>query len=258
MDLIAVRTFIGLIRMGGLIVALSVYGLFGLPAPGRLSWREMVVGGGLVLASGVIRPLAVATGLMLIKPRGRYHDVVGTAAFNYLLWVPLFRASIMGADADDIVRDVVPLMFLFLPVFLMPVGDSGRRVLILGMAMVGVAFALRWWWPGLAFRQVGRAVLPEGRRLPAQQSGGSVRRRLASSGGTAKAGTQARIAFPRPDASAVRCRRRYGRRSGRCCPSRGARHGSTGDWGIRRIAGAAEAAAGDDAADRSGGIRHSG
>ena len=96
MDLVAVGTFIGLIRMGGSIVALSVYGLFGLPAPGRLSWREMVVGGGLVLASGVIRPLAVVTGLMLIKPRGRYHDVVGTAAFNYLLWVPLFRASIMA------------------------------------------------------------------------------------------------------------------------------------------------------------------
>jgi hypothetical protein len=162
MDLKAVRTFIGLIRTGGLLVALSVYGLVGLPAPGRLSWREIVVGGGLVLATGVIRPLAVVTGLMLIDPRARHHDMVGTAAFNYLLWVPLFRAAILGADADDIVRDVIPLMFLFLPVFLMPVGDAGRRVLVLGMAMVGIAFALRWWWPGLAFRQVGRLVLPEG------------------------------------------------------------------------------------------------
>jgi hypothetical protein len=33
----AVRTFLGLIRMAGLTVALAAYGLFGVPAPGRLA-----------------------------------------------------------------------------------------------------------------------------------------------------------------------------------------------------------------------------
>src|SRR4051795_1541399 len=140
----AVRTFLGLIRMAGLIVALAVYGLFGVPAPGRLSWREIAVGGGLVLASGVIRPLLVGTGFMLVAPKARLHDVVGTAAFNYLLWVPLVRAAISGSEIDDIVRDVIPLMFLFLPVLLVPAGSAGHRILVLGLAVVGVVFALRW------------------------------------------------------------------------------------------------------------------
>ena len=148
--------------MTGLIVALAVYGLFGVPAPGRLSWREIAVGGGLVLASGVVRPLLVGTGFMLVSPKARLHDVVGTAAFNYLLWVPLLRGALSGADADDIVRDVIPLMFLFLPVLLVSTDIANRRILVPGLAAVGVVLALRWWWPGLAFRQVGSFAMPEG------------------------------------------------------------------------------------------------
>ena len=148
--------------MAGLIVALAVYGLFGVPAPGRLSWHEIAVGGGLVLASGVIRPLLVGTGFMLVDPKARLHDVVGTAAFNYLLWIPLLRGALSGADAEDIVRDIIPLMFLFLPVLLASTDSTSRRILVPGLAAVGVVFALRWWWPGVAFRQIGNFVMPEG------------------------------------------------------------------------------------------------
>jgi hypothetical protein len=162
LNLNAVRTFLGLIRMAGLIVALAVYGLFGVPAPGRLSWREIAVGGGLVLASGVIRPLLVGTGFLLVDPKARLHDVVGTATFNYLLWVPLLRGALLGADAEDIVRDIIPLLFLFLPVLLASTDSASRRILVPGLAAVGVVFALRWWWPGVAFRQVGSFVMPEG------------------------------------------------------------------------------------------------
>jgi hypothetical protein len=162
LDLSAVRTLTGLIRTSGLIVALGVYALFGVPAPGRLGWHEIAVGGGLVLATGVVRPLLVGSGFMLRDPGARLHDMVGTAAFNYLLWVPLVRAAVSGTELDDIVRDVIPLMFLFLPILLVPAGDTGHRILVLGLAMVGVVFALRWWWPGLAIRQVGQTVMPEG------------------------------------------------------------------------------------------------
>ena len=162
MDLNAVRTFLVLIRTAGLIMALAVYGLFGVPAPGRLSWREFAVAGGLVLACGVMRPLLVGTGFMLVDPKARLHDVVGTAAFNYLLWVPLLRGTLSGTDAGDIVRDIIPLIFLFLPVLLVPTDGASRRILVAGLAAVGVVFALRWWWPGMAFRQVGSFAMPEG------------------------------------------------------------------------------------------------
>ncbi len=53
-------------------------------------------------------------------------------------------------------------IFLFLPVLLVPADGGGRRMLAFGLAAVGVVFALRWWWPGMAFRQVGTFVMPEG------------------------------------------------------------------------------------------------
>lgn len=133
-----------------------------MPAPGRFGWREMAVGGGIVLATGIVRPLMIGTGVMMGDPRARLHDLIGTAAFNYLLWVPLLRALFAGNDDEDIYRDVVPLLFLFLPVVLVPSGPLMHRVLTLGLAAVGVLFALRWWWPELAFRQVGRLAMPEG------------------------------------------------------------------------------------------------
>jgi hypothetical protein len=133
-----------------------------MPAPGRFGWREMAVGGGIVLATGIVRPLMIGTGVMMADPRARLHDVIGTAAFNYLLWVPLLRALFSGNNDEDIYRDVVPLLFLFLPILLVPGGPLMHRVLTLGLAAVGVLFVLRWWWPGLAFRQVGRLAMPEG------------------------------------------------------------------------------------------------
>jgi hypothetical protein len=162
LDRYALLAFFGSIRAGGLILALAVYGVLGMPAPGRFGWREMAVGGGIVLATGIIRPLMVGTGVMMADPRARLHDVIGTAAFSYLLWVPLLRAVFSGNNDEDIYRDVVPLLFLFLPVLLVPGGPLMHRVLTLGLAAVGVLFALRWWWPGLAFRQVGRLAMPEG------------------------------------------------------------------------------------------------
>ena len=156
------RILINSIRTGGLVLALALYGLFGMPAPSRLTWREVIVGGGLVLATGFIRPLLIGSGAMLRHPEACLQDIAGTLAFNYLLWFPLLRGMLSGTNAEDVYRDVVPLMFLFLPVLLVPGSTLMLRMLTLGLAAVGVLFSLRWWWPGLAFRQVGRFAMAEG------------------------------------------------------------------------------------------------
>ena len=115
-------------RAGGLAVALAAYGLFGAPAPPGIGLAEVAVAGGLACALGVIRPICVGSGLMLIAPSARLHEVVGTAAFLYLLWVPLLGAAFAGAAPEDVVRDIVPLGFLFLPVLLAPAGPLAGRL----------------------------------------------------------------------------------------------------------------------------------
>ncbi|UEM05626.1 hypothetical protein JL101_009375 [Skermanella rosea] len=149
-------------RAGGLAVALAAYGLFGAPAPAGIGWVEVAVAGGLACALGVVRPLCVGSGLMLIAPSARLHEVVGTAAFLYLLWVPLLGAAFAGAAPEDVFRDIVPLGFLFLPVLLAPAGPLAGRLLPVGLAGVGLLFALRWWWPAVDIGSVGRTVMAEG------------------------------------------------------------------------------------------------
>ncbi|UEM22947.1 hypothetical protein JL100_009465 [Skermanella mucosa] len=151
-----------LIRAGGLAVALTAYGLFGAPTPPGVGWTEMAVAAGLACTLGVVRPLCVGTGLMLIAPSARLHEVVGTAAFLYLLWVPLLGAVFAGAAPEDVVRDIVPLGFLFLPVLLAPAGPLTGRFLPIGLAGVGLLFAIRWWWPAVDIASVGRTVMAEG------------------------------------------------------------------------------------------------
>jgi hypothetical protein len=81
---------------------------------------------------------------------------VGALAFAWLLWVPTLRGLALGNRPEDIFRDVVPLVFLFLPLMLGRVVRG--RVLAAGMAAVAVAFALRWLWGvlplGVGARQV--------------------------------------------------------------------------------------------------------
>jgi hypothetical protein len=152
----------GLIRTGGLALALAGYGLLSAPAPAQVGLRELPVAIGLVLAVGPVRPVLLGTGALLVARDARPYEVAGTLAFLYLLWIPLLRAVLLGTALPDVVRDVVPLIYLFLPVLLVPSGPLGRRVLLWGVVAVGVAFALRWWWPGMAFQTIGRKAMEEG------------------------------------------------------------------------------------------------
>ena len=67
----------------------------------------------------------------------------------------------------DMLRDVVPLFFLFLPVFLVPLlradADRAAKLLAWGLMIAGVGFALRWWKQvGWGFGAVGTRVMADG------------------------------------------------------------------------------------------------
>jgi hypothetical protein len=154
-------------RVHGLFLALVLYGLLSAPAPPALRAAETVIGALLLCAMGVRRPLLVATGHALGTPGLPSWQAAGILALAWLLWVPLLRGMALGWAARDMLRDVVPLLYLFLPVLLVPVlRHAGRRAveaLALGLALAGLLFTLRWWWQAeWGFGAVGTRVMPEG------------------------------------------------------------------------------------------------
>ena len=152
-----------------LLMGLAVYGLFSAPAPPEVGVAEAAVGLCLVVASGLRRPLALVSGALVATPGARVHEAVGCVAFLVLLWLPLLRGAGLDWRGRDIVRDVVPLLFLFLPVMLAgPLRPArGRAVALLtaGLSAAGVAFALRWWHDaGWAFGAIGHRAMSDGPR----------------------------------------------------------------------------------------------
>ncbi|CAO3422136.1 hypothetical protein [Azospirillum doebereinerae] len=152
-------------------LALLLYGAFSAPAPPTVRATEAAIGLLLLVALGWRRPLFAVTGHALRAPALPRWEALAVAAFAWLLWAPLLRGAALGWDAADILRDVVPLLYLFLPVLLVPVlrgaaGDGERRavpILIAGLILAGLFLALRWWkqaeW---GFGAVGTRAMPDG------------------------------------------------------------------------------------------------
>lgn len=166
-----------------IVAALLLYGSGSQPAPIEFGWVEMLVGGLLLVCvspRAIWRLLcgggesATTTHLPFIQNT----PAVVSWAFYLLLWPPLLRGIWMDAPAWSILRDVISLLFLFLPFVWstpngkmsgsnFPVSDppgsgppgygapdhnTGLRhaspmvqALTTGLILAGILFAGRWW-----------------------------------------------------------------------------------------------------------------
>lgn len=149
--------------LAALGAALLLQGAAGRPAPPLFRPEiEGVVALLLILAAGWRRPLSVVLG-----GAGQRWEAVGAGCLALLLWPPLARAAWAGWPIGDMIRDVVPLLFFFLPLALVPAlrpaGRTGVRCLAAVLMLEGLFFVLRWWrhadW---GFGAVGARVMADG------------------------------------------------------------------------------------------------
>lgn len=147
--------------------ALLLYGGLSVPAPPALRGVELSIGLLILLSIGWQWPLAVVSGHALRTSSSVAWIPAAIAAFAWLLWVPLLRGAALGWDAVDILRDVVPLFYLFLPVLLVPTlraaGPTAVRALAGGLSIAGLLLSLRWWrqadW---GFGAIGQRAMADG------------------------------------------------------------------------------------------------
>jgi hypothetical protein len=146
-----------------LAAAVLVHGAVGLPAPQAVGLAEAVVGACLLMAAGLGTLVRFGSGAVLLSP-GPAWAVVGASGFLWLLWIPLLRGAAAGHAPEDVVRDVVPLVFLFLPLLLTPglarLGPRAVDVLAAALALAGVLIAARWLLSGLPAGPVPERYLP--------------------------------------------------------------------------------------------------
>ncbi|NBC32024.1 MAG: hypothetical protein GVY13_05050 [Alphaproteobacteria bacterium] len=137
-------------RAAALFGGLAVYGAFSSPTPDDPGLAELAAALLLLAAVGPGRAVAVGAGAWLAVREARAWHIVGTLALVALVWVPSLLGAADGAPAARLLRDALPLLFLFIPLFLAAAdGSPGRDralglALLCGLAAIGLLFAGRF------------------------------------------------------------------------------------------------------------------
>lgn len=123
-----------------LLATFVLYGAFSSPTPDAVTWAELAIGLCLLCAITPARVLEIFSGLALWQPPPARQFLGG--CFLALLIPGTINGMLSGHHAWDILRDIIPLGFFFLPLFLY---RAPTRFLLPGLLFTGFVFALRFW-----------------------------------------------------------------------------------------------------------------
>lgn len=129
------------LRFYALLAAVAVYAGWGSPTPDSPGVPEFLTGL-LLLAAAGIGPVAAA---LVLPPRAPWR-IAAWVLLVYGLTVPVAAGVLAGNPVEGMLRDVIPFLFLLLPLFLTPVAERRpvfRSHLTLAAAALGIVFALR-------------------------------------------------------------------------------------------------------------------
>lgn len=123
-------------------VSCTLYATVGSPTPDHFGWAEIFIGLLLVLSIGVGRVHDA-----LLQPlKNRFWKTAGQVFLIYGLSVPLIVGALSGHSITVILRDVFPFLFLFLPMFLLPLIRARPyyfRSCLFVILLIGFLFSLR-------------------------------------------------------------------------------------------------------------------
>lgn len=123
------------------------YALFGSPTPDVLSFAEVVIFVLLILSIGIGRVHDVLiSGRIVQSDRVRLWKIFGRFAVLYGLSVPMLVGVVNGHNVYGLARDVIPFLFLFLPLFLFPLIRARPhyfRSVLFAVLLIGMMFAFR-------------------------------------------------------------------------------------------------------------------
>ncbi len=130
-----------------LFLACIIYALFGSPTPDYLSITEIVIGGLLCLGIGIGRARdAVLRGGVAGEMRPRFWKSAGHVFLIYGLSIPVLAGIMSGNYISVMMRDIVPFLFLFLPLFCLPLIRARPyyfRAILVAILIIGIMFSLR-------------------------------------------------------------------------------------------------------------------
>ncbi|MCB1592494.1 MAG: hypothetical protein KDI90_08600 [Alphaproteobacteria bacterium] len=132
-------------RQFSFFLACTLYGAFGSPTPNHPGILEISVGALLVFAAGGEGGARIYRSLF--SPQGSARGSLGAACLLvYGLSVPLLIAFLSGNAPSSILRDLFPFLFLFCPLFFLPLFErkpANAGGVLFCLVFIGLMFSLR-------------------------------------------------------------------------------------------------------------------
>jgi hypothetical protein len=113
-------------------LALTIYAIFSSPTPDILGWPEILVAILLFFSIRINFDHSINRFLLIVSAYG--------------LSVPVIMAMIYGASLSDILRDVIPFLFLMLPLLYGWVTTYNPRLFLVMVVLAGIIFSIRTCW----------------------------------------------------------------------------------------------------------------
>ena len=139
------------LRFGSFILAIFIYALWGSPTPDDPALAEFIIGALLVIAAGIPRLFRlVDLSVYRHGQRQALWEGAGCLLLLYGLSLCVLRGIASGNDVMAIIRDVLPFMFLLLPLFvsgLIHAKPHYADLFIGSVLFLGVVFSLRVFAP---------------------------------------------------------------------------------------------------------------
>ena len=129
-------------RVLGVLTLCLIYALCGSPTPDQFGLVELVIGALLVISIGLICFFDTLTKIN----KDRFWIGAGQFFLSYGLVVSTLNGALQGQDFSSMIRDIVPFLYLFLPLFFLPAmrqSPSFFLFLMVGNVVIGICFSVR-------------------------------------------------------------------------------------------------------------------
>ncbi len=128
------------------VAACALYGALSSPTPDAPGRIEALIGLLLIFACGLQRPLAAFSGAVTLDAEAPGFVRLGALALVVLAALPTAIGLAAGHGVEAVLRDLIPLLYLFLPVLLVarPVDSPAlQRALLIGLVLIAALFTAR-------------------------------------------------------------------------------------------------------------------
>lgn len=136
---------IELLYASAFALLLALYGTLSSTTPDSIGMAELTIGALLLLLGGIPAIVSVITigswqtGTVRL-PKTFFVSLL------YLLTIPTLVAVVRNISLQEMIRDIIPLLYLFLPIFIVARirnHEIWMKVTVLGLVFVGTAFSIR-------------------------------------------------------------------------------------------------------------------